>query len=177
MKALRTKAEFRDLYASFQKNHPPQVEIAFLLQDWSDAYNVGGLFRVADSCGAKHVYMSGKTPQPEESPMIPVTSMGHHRRVPYSHHRVHEEAALAAINDGWTLVAVEITDEAACYTEFPFPPRTCLVLGNEQTGTYPSVLKHCAGAVYIPMYGKGKSMNVHVSAAIVAFQAMVVSRS
>ncbi len=32
------------------------------------------------------------------------------------------------------------------------------------------------GAVFIPMYGKGRSMNVHISAAIVAYHAMILGR-
>jgi tRNA G18 (ribose-2'-O)-methylase SpoU len=36
-------------------------------------------------------------------------------------------------------------------------------------------MKHRDGAVYIPMFGKGRSMNVHVSAAIVAFHIKVSS--
>jgi tRNA (guanosine-2'-O-)-methyltransferase len=173
VKALRTKTEFREFQDAARAAHPPRVELAFLLQDLSDAYNVGGLFRVADACGAKEMYLTGKTPMPEASPMIPVTSMGHHRRIPHRHFAVHEEAAMQAVADGWTLVAVELAEGAECYSDFAFPARTCLVLGNEQTGTYPSVLKHCTHAVFIPMYGKGKSMNVHVSAAVVAFVAIV----
>lgn len=167
-RALRKKKEVRELMRGFSSEHGASNEVTFLLQDWSDAYNVGGLLRVADALGASKIYASGKTPQ-LPNPMIPVTSMGAHRRVEMEWHRVHEDAAKAALADGWTLIAVEIAEGAQSYFDFSYPERTCLVLGAEGAGVFGSVLKHCAGSVFIPMQGKGRSMNVHVSGAVVAF--------
>ena len=175
MKTIRGKTPVRQLYKDFQSLHPPQIEIAFLMQDWDDAYNVGGMFRVADAVGATELLMTGHTPLPPD-PMVSVTSLGHHRRVSYRHVRNHEEGALAMVEEGWTLVAVEIADGAVAYFDYDFPQRTCLVLGNEARGIYSSVIKHCASAVYIPMLGKGRSLNVHVAAAVVAFDAVMKPR-
>jgi tRNA G18 (ribose-2'-O)-methylase SpoU len=47
------------------------------------------------------------------------------------------------------------------------------VLGNEGAGVYGSVMKQCDSAVFIPMAGKGRSINVHVAAAIIAFDAVL----
>jgi tRNA(Leu) C34 or U34 (ribose-2'-O)-methylase TrmL len=38
-------------------------------------------------------------------------------------------------------------------------------------------MKLCDSAVFIPMAGKGRSLNVHVAAAIVAFEATLRSTS
>jgi tRNA (guanosine-2'-O-)-methyltransferase len=171
MRQIRSKTKIRGLMRESQRTHSPQVELAFLLQDWDDPYNVGGLFRIADACGAKEIILTGRTPQPPH-PQIHVTSMGRHRNVRWSHVQAHEEAALKMIERGYTLIAVEIATDAIAYTDFEFPARTCLVLGTEGGGVYQSVLKHCAAAVFIPMSGKGRSLNVHVSGAVVAFQAL-----
>jgi tRNA (guanosine-2'-O-)-methyltransferase len=169
-KAIRRKKEVKDLMKSFASERPRGVEVTFLLQDWTDGYNVGGLFRVADALGCEEIYASGGTPLPP-NPMVGVTSMGAHRRVEAVYEKFHEEAALRAVADGWTLVAVEIATEAEPYFDYPYPERTCLVLGSEGAGVYKSVLKHCQGAVFVPMAGKGRSMNVHVTAAVVGFHA------
>ena len=169
-KTLKGKTEVRRLHKDFRRERPPKVEIAFFMQDWDDAYNVGGLFRVADAVGAKVVVTTGHTPVPPD-PMIGVTSLGHHRRIETRQFKGHEEGALAMVADGWVLVAVEIAEGAVCYTDFAYPEKLCLVLGNEVNGVYGSVLRHCAGAVYVPMLGKGRSLNVHVAAAIVAYRA------
>lgn len=177
MGAIRRKKEVRSLMRDWDQAHPPLVELSILMQDWDDAYNVGSLFRVADSLGVEKLFASGKTPLPP-NPMIGVTSLGHHRRYQVEHHAVHEEAARAIQSDGWTLVTVEISEGAVPYHEFDWPSRVCLALGNEANGIYPSVSRLSDAAVYIPMRGKGRSMNVHVAAAIVASHAMLVgSRS
>src|SRR3954469_23426029 len=103
-KTLSSKTGVRKLYKEFRKDHQPKVQISFLLQDWEDAYNVGGMFRVADACGARELFMSGRTPTPPD-PMIGVTSLGHHRRIPYEHFEKHQDAALRAKELGYSLVA------------------------------------------------------------------------
>ena len=170
MKTIRSKTEARQLKKAWKQSHDSGVELCFLLQDWEDGYNVGGMFRVADGVAAKELVMTGRTPVPPH-PMIGVTSLGGHRRIPYRYFEKHEEAAKALVAEGWTLVAIEIAEGATPFHAFEFPPRTCLVLGNEGGGVYGTVLKHCAAAIFIPMFGKGRSLNVHVAAAIVAFRA------
>lgn len=171
MKTIRGKTTARKLQKEFKATYAPRVELTFMLQDWDDAYNVGGLFRVADGFGVRRIYASGHTPVPPD-PMIGVTSLGHHRRITVEHEHAHESAALKAAEAGWTLIAVEIAEGSVPYFEFEFPARTCLVLGNEVNGVYASVLKHCAASVTIPMLGKGRSLNVHVAGAIVGAHAL-----
>ncbi|MBX3097622.1 MAG: hypothetical protein KF812_12250 [Fimbriimonadaceae bacterium] len=170
MKTIRGKMPLRKMMRDAAAEFPPQCEIAFLAQDWDDAFNSGGLFRTADACGAAHVFLTGRTPTPD-NPQVHRTSMGHHRRVSWSHHARWDDATATALEDGWTLVAVEIAEGAVPYFEFEFPERACLVLGNEERGVYSSVMKSCAGAVMIPMAGKGRSLNVAVSGAVIAFHA------
>ncbi len=172
METIRSKTGARQLQKDARRQFPPKVELAFYLQDWGDAYNVGGMFRVADACGASEIVTSGRTPVPPD-PMIGVTSLGHHRRVPVRSFPRHDDACDALLADGWTLVAVEIADQAVPYNEFEFASKTCLVMGNEEKGVYSGVLKRCVAAVFVPMYGKGRSMNVHVAAAVVAFRAVL----
>ncbi len=171
-KTLRSKTGVRALNKEFRQKHPPKVELAFLLQDWEDAYNVGGMFRVADACGATELFMSGRTPVPPD-PQVSVTSLGHHRRISFRAFEKHEDAALYAKKLGYSLIAVELAEGAVNYAEFEWPKKVCLVLGNEVNGVYGSVMKHRDGAVFIPMLGKGRSMNVHVAAAVVAFRAQL----
>ena len=148
-------------------------EICFFAQDWEDGYNVGGLFRLADGCGASEVVLTGKSPQPEESPMIGVTSMGHHRRIRWRHFERHDDAVMALKREGWSLVAVEIADGAVDVNGFDWPEKVCLVLGNEGGGVYGNVMKECVAAVFIPMFGKGRSLNVVSAASVVAYGAIM----
>lgn len=148
------------------------MRLAFLLQDWEDPYNVGGMFRVADACGAAEMILTGRTPAPPH-PQIGVTSLGHHRRVSWRQITRYDDACRKLKEEGYHLVAVEIAEGAEHYMHYSYPEKVCLVLGHEGAGIYPSVMRQCDGAVFIPMAGKGRSLNVHVAAAVVAFQALL----
>jgi tRNA (guanosine-2'-O-)-methyltransferase len=156
----------------FEREHPPARDLVFLLQDWNDAYNVGGLFRVAAACGARELILVGRTPAPP-NPMIGVTSLGMHRRVPFREFKKWDEAVSALRGEGYAMVAVEVAEGAAHYMAFDYPDKVCLVLGSEGAGVSPGLIRACEAAVMIPMYGKGRSLNVHVAAAIIAFEAML----
>lgn len=147
-----------------------------LLQDWSDPYNVGGMFRVADACGATELILTGKTPQLGENPAIAVTSMGAHRRVAWRYFERPLDACEQLKAEGFTMVAVEVAGESEHYMAYDYPEKCCLVLGNEGAGVYGKIMKVCDAAVFVPMAGKGRSLNVHVAAAIVAFEATLRPR-
>ncbi len=170
-KAIRSKTGVRQAHKASRTKYADRPEIAFFLQDWDDGYNVGGLLRLADGLGVKAVFATGKTPLPETSPMVGVTSMGAHRRIEIAHMPGHEDMARHLCDQGWTLVAVEIAEGSVDITDFTFPPNTCLVLGAEGGGVYSGVLKHCHAVVQIPMFGKGRSLNVVVAAAVAAYWA------
>jgi len=169
-KTLRSKTAIRRLHERYAAQYGREMTIAFLLQDWDDPYNVGGMFRVADAVGAKELIMTGHTPLPPH-PQIHVTSMGHHRRIPFRYFERHEEAVARLKLEGYHLVAIEMTTDSVHYKDYTYPERVCFVVGNEVNGVYNKVLAMCDGAVFIPMAGKGKSLNVVVAAAVVAFEA------
>lgn len=162
----------RTVHKEMREKYDNRPEICFFAQDWEDGYNVGGLFRLADACGATQIILTGKSPKPEENPMIGVTSMGQHRRIKWRHFERHDDACQALLDEGWSLVAVEIADGAVDVNDYEFPERTCLVLGNEGGGVYGNVIKKCVACVFIPMFGKGRSLNVTSAASVVAYAAV-----
>ncbi len=168
MRPLR-KTGVRRLTKGIAQARPPQVELAFLLQGLDDPVNVGALFRIADACAAREVILVGDTPTPPH-PGIGLTARGSDRRVAWRHVKPIEDAAAALKAEGYHLVALELSSGARLYTEYPYPDKVCLVLGSEGGGVWPKTLRLCDGAVFIPMYGKGPSLNVHVAAAVVAYE-------
>ncbi len=171
-KTIRSKTGVRKLHRELFPDSAREMHLSFLLQDWEDPYNVGGMFRVADACGARELILTGRTPTPPH-PQIHVTSLGHHRRVSWRQIERYNDACGKLKSEGYSLVAVEIAEQAVHYQEYDYPKKVCLVLGNEVQGIYSSVMKQMDGAVLIPMAGKGRSLNVHVAAAVVAFEALL----
>lgn len=169
------KVDVKRLFQQAAADYPPQAEIAFLLQSMEDPRNVGSIFRIADACGAREIVMSGKTLTPPHEE-IDRTSRGHDRRILWRRIAQMDAAAIAMKEEGYHLVALETARGARCYLDYPYTSKICLVLGNESRGVYPATLQQCDGAVFVPMYGKGPSMNVHVAAALVAYQAILGQR-
>jgi tRNA (guanosine-2'-O-)-methyltransferase len=171
-KTIVSKTGVRAVHRAMKSKYEDRPEICYLAQDWEDGYNVGSLFRLAEAAGAAKIVLTGKTPIPEESPMIGVTSMGQHRRVKWSHSVRHDAAIDQLKSEGWSIVAVEIAEGAVDVFEFEFPDRICFVLGNEGGGVYGNVMSACDAVVFIPMFGKGRSLNVTSAASVVTYAAI-----
>jgi tRNA (guanosine-2'-O-)-methyltransferase len=67
---------------------------------------------------------------------------------------------------------MEITDRCEPYYAVDYPHQVALVLGNEDHGVTRACLALCHAAIFVPMYGKGRSHNVHVSLAVVGYHLM-----
>ena len=146
----------------------PDLDLVFLLQDVEDPVNVGAIFRITDGCGAREMILTGTTAVPPH-PMIAGVGRGLHRRVPWRYVPQATDAIAALRRDGYASYAVELAAEAQPYDAVAYPGKVALVVGNEYRGVSRRTLAACDGALFVPMYGKGVSLNVHVALAIVAY--------
>ena len=164
------------------------VDLIFLLQNFENAVNIGHMFRIADALAAKELIITGNTYLPYDvlpvnsddynvdklqkmySKDVLITSMGQEKRVPYRYFNRPENAVKQLKLENYKIVSVEIVEEAMLYTEPRYSKKVCLVLGNEKKGVYPSVLSMSDCIVYVPMYGKNYSLNVHVTGALVGYE-------
>jgi|TARA_B110000091_G_scaffold194828_1_gene221018 tRNA guanosine-2'-O-methyltransferase len=71
---------------------------------------------------------------------------------------------------GYSIIGVEQTSQSTSLEKYEFPTKTVLLLGREKTGIpsqFIHMLDHC---VEIPQLGLVRSLNVHVSAAIMVWE-------
>lgn len=155
----------------YRRAHPPQRDVAALLQSVEYPYNVGSIFRLADGAGLAELVLSGITPQPP-NPTLEKTARYKTKRVNWRYVADPVEAVRELKAAGYTIVAVELADEAVPYHEYSYPEQVALVVGHEDHGVTKAVLAECDTAVFIPMYGKGLSLNVHVALSIVTYHAL-----
>ncbi len=150
---------------------PSPTEIVVVCQSVSYPVNVGSIFRIADALGAAEVLLTGITPKPPH-PTISKVGREKDRNVPW---RAVDrpEAALEELRaNGYWIAALEISENSRPYYALEYPSRVALVLGNEDHGVTRSCLSLSDAVVFVPMYGKGKSLNVHVSLAVVGYHIM-----
>lgn len=151
-------------------DRPPR-ELVVVLSDVEDPVNVGSAFRIADAAGVSEIVLAGITPTPPHK-LIDKVGRGKDRRVKW---RKADDVGVALAElgaAGWTRVAVELTEDAVPYNALPWPDRVVLVVGHEDHGVTQKALAHTDARVFIPMYGKGASLNVHVALGIVVFEAV-----
>ena len=162
--------------------------IYFILENVYDTYNIGGLFRLADALAIEKMYLCGQMETPP-NPRIKKASIGTYKVVPWEYRRSSAEAieelkrvthnvqrpgksqTLHATRYTLQVIAVEQDKRAIRYEKADYSMPIALVLGNETYGVTQETLKLCDQIVEIPMWGINKSLNVIVSAAIVAYWA------
>ncbi|KAK9832125.1 hypothetical protein WJX74_000029 [Apatococcus lobatus] len=72
--------------------------------------------------------------------------------------------------EGYTCVGLEQTVASVSLPDYKFPEQTVLVLGAEKEGISPEILDMLDAQVEIPQLGLVRSLNVHVSGAIAAYE-------
>ena len=155
----------------FLRNLPPPpspTELVVVCQSVSYPMNVGAIFRIGDALGVAEIVLTGITPTPP-NPTVTRVGRDKDRRVPWRYVKEPEAALEELRAGGYWVAALEITDDCRPYYAVDYPARVALVLGNEDHGVTRACLALCDAAILVPMYGKGKSLNVHVSLAVVGY--------
>jgi len=146
--------------------------ISLILHNVRSLYNVGSIFRTADSAKAKELILCGFTPHPPRKE-IEKTALGAVDSVPWRYF-VNIKDAISNVKETSTkVIAVELTDKRRPYDslqvlDYPL----ALILGNEISGIDDDILALCDDAIEIPMYGVKHSLNVSVATGIALFEAI-----
>ncbi|GII78054.1 tRNA/rRNA methyltransferase [Sphaerisporangium rufum] len=144
--------------------------LAVILESVTGPYNVGSIFRTAAAFGAERLWLAGNA-TPPTNPKVQKTALGTDRLVPWEEAGSGADAVRAARQDGYTVVAVELTGDAVPLHRARLDRDVCLVLGSEDHGCSPAVLQAADEVLYIPQVGRVGSFNVGVAGAIVLAEA------
>ena len=136
-----------------------RLPLAAVLDDIRSLWNVGSIFRSADGCGVRKLWLAGITGAPPRAE-ITKTALGAEEQVAWDYRADVLEAIEQARADGYEAVIIEAGDTAASLDDFRWPERPCLVLGNEATGVSPLVLDACEHRLSIPMCGGKESFGI-----------------
>ena len=140
-----------------------------LLDGVQTPYNVGAIVRTAAAFGVEHIYMAGHSASPKAAGARKV-SMGTERYLTWSEHDDGASAVEAAARDDFTVVGVELTDDARPMHELSLPDDVCLALGHEEHGLSNSSLQAVDLVAYLPQTGKVGSLNVATAAALALYE-------
>ena len=167
MKSL-SGVELKRFLRDYRRDNQPGRQVAAVIHSVAYPYNVGSIFRLADAARMSELILSGITPTP---PHPTIDKVGRHkaRNVPWRYEKDPILAIEQTKDQGYRAIALELVDTAAPYHRHRYPERSCIIVGNEDHGVTKAVLAVCDEAVFVPMYGKGRSLNVHAALAIVTY--------
>lgn len=140
-------------------------KIRLLAHNVRSLWNVGSFFRTGDAFAIEKIYLTGYTGTPPRKE-ITKTALGAEEFVPWE--RADDPATVVdqLKKDGWSIVALELTDRAVDLQKFKPPEKLCLVVGHELSGVPQEILERADSVIKIPMLGKKESLNVAVAAGI-----------
>ncbi len=147
----------------------PRHPIHIVLDNLRSAFNVGAIFRLADTVRAQEVITCGYTAHPPHH-KLQQTALGTTDSVPWRWFQDTTEAVHNLKSQGVQVVALETVNGAIPYYEFPYHFPVAIVLGNEALGVSQDALKLCNGIVDIPVFGYKNSLNVATAAAVVLYE-------
>lgn len=149
--------------------------VLVVLDDVRSAFNVGLVFRVADTMAVRGLWLGGITPHPGGSERadnrIAKTAVGGSlETVPWRAVEDPTAGVRRLRRGGWRVVVVEQTRDAVHPAHASFGERTVLVFGHERAGVRDALLALADEVVALPLLGVTNSMNVAVCAALVLYE-------
>ncbi len=150
--------------------------VYIVLDNVLDTYNIGSIFRLAEATAAKEIILCAGSETPPSS-RIHKAAVGTETWVPW---RYFADAKSALDDLRFTIhdlriIVVEQNPRAISLTNLKsliINQPVAVVVGHETEGVSKEVLDIADVIVEIPMWGVNKSLNVHVSAAIVLYKVL-----
>lgn len=169
MRKIRTIEMQRLSIEEYKKSE--KLPLVVVLDDVRSMYNIGSVFRTADTFRVEAVCLCGicQTPPATE---IHKTALGAEESVDWQYYKTAFEAVNALKNDGYEVLSVEQVEHSTKLQHFVPDPskRYAVVLGNEVKGVHQEVVDASNGCLEIPQLGTKHSMNVSVTAGIIIYK-------
>ncbi|HEX7904978.1 MAG TPA: 23S rRNA (guanosine(2251)-2'-O)-methyltransferase RlmB [Chitinophagaceae bacterium] len=147
-----------------------EAPLLLILDGITDIRNIGGIARTAYCCGVHAIVIPDKGVGALNEDAI-LTSAGALEKIPVC--RV--SSLMKAIDElhlnGIKVFASEMT-AAKNIADCDFKEPCAIVMGSEEKGIYPALLKICDEKIKIPMAGDFESLNVSVATGIILYEAM-----
>lgn len=153
-------------------SHRDAQPIAFLLDNLRSAFNVGSIFRTAETGGVAEICTIGITPHPPNNSKLRKTAFSSIDVVPSTHFDDVMQSVDYLRKNGYCIVVLETTSQSILYTDVVYPDKVALVVGNELTGVDTRLIEAADVVVEIPTYGVKNSLNVASAAPIVLYEVL-----
>jgi len=142
---------------NFKKQTFPVVLVS---ENVANAPNIGSLFRISDAFGIEKFYLCGENISFGRKSAK--TSRATEKNVNYEFCNSAFEIAQSLKNQGYEIIALEITTQSKPIHTFSFSKEKpiALIVGDENFGISEDILNISNHVIHIDMFGQNSSMNV-----------------
>jgi 23S rRNA (guanosine2251-2'-O)-methyltransferase len=146
-----------------------RVPLHFVIDNMRSAFNVGSIFRTADTLGAQKIWLTGYTPTPHQL-QVEKAALGAAFILDWQVAKFTEAIETLKVS-GVRIIALE-TSAKAVDISFPFEEKraTAFVIGNERFGLENDQIALCDEIRKIQTYGIKNSLNAATAAAIAGYE-------
>jgi tRNA (guanosine-2'-O-)-methyltransferase len=141
-----------------------------MLEGLGGPFNLGAILRTAAAYRVEHLYLAAMQIDPT-STNVGKTARGADRFVPWTMHADLASAIAAARLAGYSIVGLELADQAVPIHDADLPSPMCFIIGHEDRGLSKSALTECDSVVFLPQLGRIGSLNVATAASIAMYEA------
>lgn len=135
--------------------------------------NLAGLARTCEIFGAEKLVVSNLRVLNNDATFASMSSSAHKwirmEEIPCGEALIHAIRQWKEV-DKYQIIALEQTSRSQCCSEFRFPDNVVIILGSEGAGIPVEILRLVDVCVEIPQFGLVRSLNVHVSGAILLWE-------
>lgn len=172
--AISGKDNPQGVVAAFHQRLTPLAELRatsrcrfVALYEVRDPGNLGTIIRTADAAGCDGVILIGTTCDPFSVEAVRAT-MGSLFAMPLAAASFEEFRAWGEANRVHVIAASMRGDHA--HHEARYGDRSCILMGNEQSGLPTKIEDACDELVRIPMAGRAESLNLAIAAGVMVYE-------
>lgn len=147
-----------------------EAPLLIILDGITDIRNIGGIARTAYCCGVHAIIIPDKGVGALNEDAV-LTSAGALEKIPVCRVSSLMKAVDELHLNGIKVFASEMT-AAQSIAETDFSEPCAIVMGSEEKGIYPALMKICDARIKIPMKGDFESLNVSVATGMILYEAM-----
>lgn len=150
-----------------ESGEPP---LFLILDGITDIRNIGGIARTAYCCGVHAIIIPDKGVGALNEDAV-LTSAGALEKIPVCRVNSLMKAVDELHLNGIKVYASEMKADATV-DQLPLAEPAAIVMGSEEKGIYPALMKICDQKFRIPMKGDFESLNVSVATGMILYEAM-----
>lgn len=140
--------------------------VVLIVDSIEDPRNFGAILRTCDAFNIDAVFYK-KNHQVEVNDLVNKTSMGATNYLNLCEVANLNQVVQKLKELGYWVYATTLNSQAVPYDKEKYPAKVAVIVGNENSGISPLLIKSADLSIYIPMYGHVQSLNVSVATGIV----------